>query len=135
MPVSRRQGYPRTEIEVEGTKYGLLLDTGASFTMVSEVLLKSWGSAHPEWPRQAGAAGEAATLGGQTLETMTVPVAQRGPFAISELGVTSQQEGTFEKWMSQMMTAPIVGSLAGNVLKRFRVELDYPNRTLYLSRP
>ena len=40
--------------------------------MVSEVRLKSWGSAHPEWPRQAGAAGEAATLGGQTLETMTV---------------------------------------------------------------
>jgi len=37
--------------------------------------------------------------------------------------------------MSGMMSAPIVGSLAGNVLERFRVELDYPNQTLYLSTP
>jgi hypothetical protein len=36
--------------------------------------------------------------------------------------------------MSQMMAAPIVGSLAGNVLKHFRVELDYANEKLYLSR-
>jgi hypothetical protein len=35
--------------------------------------------------------------------------------------------------MSRMMTAPIVGSLAGNVLKHFRLELDYPNQTLYLE--
>lgn len=135
MPVSRRQGFPRTEIEVDGTKYGLLIDTGASFTMVSEVLLKAWGSAHPEWPRQAGAVGEAATLGGQTLETMSVPGAKWGPVAIAEFGVVSQREGAFEKWMSQMMTDPILGSLAGNVLKRYRVELDYPNETLYLSQP
>jgi hypothetical protein len=33
-----------------------------------------------------------------------------------------------------MMTAPIAGSLGANVLKRFRVELDYPNHTLYLQR-
>jgi hypothetical protein len=34
-----------------------------------------------------------------------------------------------------MMAAPIVGSLAGNVLKRFRLELDYPNAKLYISGP
>jgi hypothetical protein len=33
------------------------------------------------------------------------------------------------------MVAPIVGSLAGNVLKRFRIELDYPNEVLYVSGP
>jgi hypothetical protein len=49
--------------------------------------------------------------------------------------VTSQREGTFERYMSSMMTAPIVGSLAGNVLERFRVELDYANEKLYLSTP
>jgi hypothetical protein len=35
--------------------------------------------------------------------------------------------------MSGMMKAPIVGSLAGNVLKHFRLDLDYPNEKLYLS--
>lgn len=52
-----------------------------------------------------------------------------------DFGVVSRQAGVFEKWMSSMMTAPIVGSLAGNVLKRFRVDLDYPNQKLYLSVP
>ena len=133
MPVSGESGFPRTELEIDGSVYGFLLDTGASFTMVSEVLLKSWAGAHPDWPRQAGAAGEAATLGGQALETLTVASARWGTRPLGEFGVVSQRAGTFENWMSSMMSAPIVGSLAGNVLERFRIELDYPNQTLYVS--
>jgi len=135
MPVSKPQGFPRTEIEVDGERRGFLVDTGASFTMVSEVLLKSWGDKHTDWPRHTGAVGEAATLGGMTLETMTVPSARWGTRELHAFGVTSQREGTFERYMSGMMAAPIVGSLAGNVLKQFRVELDYPNEKLYLSAP
>ncbi|MEO7104342.1 MAG: hypothetical protein ABI311_13185 [Gemmatimonadaceae bacterium] len=134
MPVAKQSGFPRTEITVSGTTYGLLIDTGASFTMVSEKLLKAWGEQHPEWQRHTGAFGEAATLGGQTLETMFVPAAQWGTQEVAEFGVVSQREGTFERYMSGMMAAPIVGSLAGNVLKRFRVELDYPHQMLYLTR-
>ena len=133
MPVSSPQGFPRTEWEIDGTRYGMLLDTGASFTMVSEVLLKAWGQGHPDWKRYPGAFGDAATLGGQTLETMFVPQGAWGAFPLREVGVTSQREGTFERYMSGMMRGPIVGSLAGNVLKGFRVELDYAHETLYLS--
>lgn len=135
MPVHPRSGFPRTEIEIDGKSYGLLLDTGASFTMVSEVLLKSLGAAHPDWPRHPGAYGEAATLGGMTLETMFIPRGRWGTNQLTEFGVVSQRQGTFESYMSRMMTSPIVGSLAGNVLKRFRVDLDYPNAKLYLSEP
>jgi predicted aspartyl protease len=133
MPVSDKSGFPRTEIEVDGQKLSFLIDTGASFTMVSEVLLQSWGEAHPDWPRHTGAYGEAATLGGMTLETMFVPTARWGTHELKELGVTSQRKGTFEKWMSSMTKGPIVGSLAGNVLEHFRVELDYANEMLYLE--
>jgi predicted aspartyl protease len=135
MPVSTPSGFPRTEIEVAGLRYGFLIDTGASFTMVSEVLLKSWGHDHPDWPRHPGAVGDAATLGGGVLETMLVPGGRWGGQQLQEFGVVSQREGTFERYMSSMMTAPIVGSLAGNVLKRFRLELDYPNAKLYVSAP
>lgn len=135
MPVSKKTGFPRTEMEVDGETYGFLLDTGASFTIVSEALLKSFGAKHPDWPRAPGAVGEAKTLGGSTLETMSVPSARWGSHELTEFGVASQKEGTFEHWMSSMMTSPIVGSLAGNVLRRFRVELDYPNEKLYLSTP
>jgi predicted aspartyl protease len=135
MPVSKKMGFARTEIQVDGKTYGFLIDTGASFTMVSEVLLKSWGSAHANWPRHQGAFGDAATLGGTTLETMFVPAGRWGTNNLGEFGVTSQKEGTFEKYMTQMMTAPIVGSLAGNVLKHFRVEMDFAAQKLYLSKP
>lgn len=135
MPVAKGSGFPRTELEVDGATYGFLIDTGASFTMVSEVRLKAWGEQHADWPRHTGAFGDAATLGGMTLETMFVPSARWGRQLLAEFGVTSQREGTFERYMSSMMTAPIVGSLAGNVLERFRVELDYANETLYLSTP
>jgi hypothetical protein len=133
MPVSKEFGFPRTELVVDGVTHGFLLDTGAAFTMVSEVLLKSWGSAHPTWERHDGAYGDATLLGGRTLETMFVPAATWAGRALTNVGVTSQREGTFEKWMSSMMTAPIVGSLAGNVLTRYRIELDYPNQTLYIA--
>lgn len=135
MPVSKETGFPRTEIEVDGVTYGFLIDTGASFTIVSEALLKSWGNKHPDWPRHPGAVGDAATLGGSTLETMSIPKARWGQNTLSELGVTSQKEGTFERWMSSMTKGPVVGALAGNVLKRFRLDLDYANETLYLSTP
>ena len=34
--------------------------------------------------------------------------------------------------MSKMMTGPIIGSLAGNVLRDFRVSIDYKNGFVYL---
>ena len=46
--------------------------------MVSDALLKAWGSAHADWKRYPGAYGDAATLGGPTLETMFVPRATWG---------------------------------------------------------
>jgi hypothetical protein len=79
--------------------------------------------------------GEAKTLGGQTLETMFLPQVTWGKHQLAKVGVTSQREGTFERYMSSLMTSPIVGSLAENVLSHFRLELDYPNEKLYLSTP
>lgn len=66
---------------------------------------------------------------------MLVPTARWGAHEIREFGVVSQQEGVFERGMSRMMTDPIVGALGGNVLKHFRIELDYAKQVLYLSRP
>ena len=133
MSVGKGSGFPRTEITVDGKTYGMLLDTGASFTMVSDSLLKGWGNLHNDWDRHTGAFGDAATLGGQTIETMFVPTATWSNFKIAPLGVTSQRVGTFEQYMSRMMASPIIGSLAGNVFKHYRIELDYANQKLYVS--
>ncbi len=133
MQVSKKMGFPRVELEIGGSSYGFLLDSGASFTIVSEAVLKSWGKEFPQWPRYDGAYGDARTLGGQTLETMFVSSAVLGDCKIGEFGVVSQKEGVFERWISPMMAAPIIGALGGNVLQNYRVELDYANQLLYLS--
>ena len=135
MPVSEWMGFPCTVVEVDGESYGFLLDTVASYTMVSEAILKAWGERHPDWSRHDGAVGDAVTLGGQALETIFVPSARWGAHEIREFGVVSQREGVFEQFMSSLMAEPIIGALGGNVLKEFRVELDYANQAVYLSRP
>lgn len=136
MPVAGATGFPRTEIEIDGERLGFLLDTGASFTVVSEVLLNRWGNRHPDWPRFPGAEGrEARALGGAVLETLSVAGGRWGESELAPFGVVSRPEGTFERYMSGMTAAPIIGALAGNVLKHYRVELDYADETLYLSQP
>jgi hypothetical protein len=57
--------------------------------MVSEALLKAWGRDHTDWPRHPGAYGEAATLGGQTLETMFLPGGNWQSHKLEEFGVVS----------------------------------------------
>ena len=134
MPVQQRSGKPRTELTIDGATYGFLVDTGASFSIVSDSLLKKWAAAHAQWKRYPGAYGDAATLGGTALQTMFVPRVKWGAQDLNDVGFVSQPDVTFAQ-ESADMAAPIVGSLAGNVLKNFRVELDYPNQKLYLSKP
>jgi hypothetical protein len=131
MPVHPRSGFPWTEIEVDGERFGMLLDTGASFTMVSHTLLTRWAARHPQWTRFEGANGAAATLGGRGLNTLYLPRMQWGPLALDDVGVVSQPAGTFEKWITSMTARPVVGALAGNILTRFRLGLHYDRQVLH----
>jgi len=132
--VGKRNGFPRIEAEIAGKKYGFLLDTGGSFTMLTEPLVKEF--AKPVTPT-TGAVGFANMFGGPTeasaLMTRIAEV-KLGDDVLTGVGVVSRQVGTFEKYMSGMMPAPIVGSIAGNVLRDYRVQIDYAGTTVYLTR-
>jgi hypothetical protein len=136
-PIAAKSGFPRIELTVDGEKYGFLLDTGAAYTMISQTLIDKWQTAHPDWPRCVGAVGAANMIGG-TFDAkagmLRLPEMQWGTFELRGVGVVSRPTGTFEKWMSDMMTAPIVGSIAGNVLRAFRIEIDYPHGVTYLEK-
>jgi hypothetical protein len=131
-------GFPRTEIEVAGETYGMLLDTGPPATIISRAVLADWAEKKPGWARHDQPRGDAEALaraGGQVLETMVIEDVAWGDHALDRLTVAAQREGVFEDYMSRMMTAPVVGALGSNAFKDFRLELDYRNETLYLSRP
>jgi len=128
-------GFPRIELSLGGRVFGFLLDTGASYTMISRVKLEEWSAAG--WPRHTGASGFANMVGGrmENEALMTrIPELRTGELVLEGVGAVSRPDGTFEKWMSGMMPAPIVGSIAGNVLRNFRVEIDYKGGMVYLER-
>ena len=136
-PIATKSGFPRIELAVDGQKYGFLLDTGAAYTMISQTLIDKWRAAHPDWPSCVGAVGAANMIGGPSdakAEMLRLPAMQWDTFDLPRVGVVSRPPGTFEKWMSDMMTAPIVGSIAGNVLRAFRIEIDYPHGVTYLEK-
>lgn len=134
-PIKKETGFARVEVEIDNKPYGFLLDTGAAYTTVSRNLLEKLGREHPYWPRVTGAVGEANMLGTSDTDALLVRLAKIGwgPFEIRNAGAVSRRPGTFETYMSRLMTGPIVGALAGNILRCFRVEIDYPNGTTYLK--
>lgn len=138
--VSKGHEFPRVELEIDGERMGFLLDTGASFTMLSQSVIDRLHAKHPEWKYLAGAYGPANMIGKGDLAShmLRIQNARWGPFDLAPLDVVSRATGTFEKWMSPMMSAPIVGSLAGNVLRNFALRLDYRGNLLhgrYSARP
>jgi len=60
--------------------------------------------------------------------------AELGPFQLKAIAAISRPKGTFERYMSGMMTQPIIGAIGGNVLRAFRIEIDYANNATYFER-
>jgi predicted aspartyl protease len=135
MVVHPQSGFPRVEISLDGERYGFLIDTGAAYTMISRKVLEKLAAAHADWPRVTGAVAEANMIGNEMdIDALLVriPRMNLGSLAIANVGAVSRRVGIFETSMSQMMTAPIVGAIAGNVLKTMRIELDYPDSAIYV---
>jgi hypothetical protein len=135
-PIHPESGFPRLEVQIDGQTYGMLLDTGASHTMISRRLLDTLAAAHPDWPRAHGAVGTA-NMGDEQLDTKKCMVRLAectwGPYQLADVSVVSRDPGVFEERMSPWMAGPIVGALGGNVLRCFRVEIDYAGQTTYLE--
>lgn len=101
-PINQRSGFPRIEAKIGEQSYGFLLDTGASFTMVSQELLNKWGAEHSDWPRAKGAFG-AANMGLGSMEAngllMRVPQFDISTFQLRGAAVVSRPKGTFENYI------------------------------------
>ncbi len=133
--ISSKSGFPRVELVIDGEPMGFLLDTGASFTMLSERVVERLRSKNPSWPTVTGAYGPANMLGGPMERNATmlrIPKVRFGPLLLESVDVVSRPAGTFEHYMSPLMSAPIVGAIAGNVLRNFAFRLDYPQERLEL---
>jgi hypothetical protein len=132
-PYVASSGHPRVDVGIDGIKYGFLLDTGTQVTLMREDLLKQWANEHPDWPRSIGAAGpanEGADPDDDFL--LRIPRFELGSFTANHVAVASRPNETYSA-TTYDTPAAIVGALGGNVLSRFRVEIDYPEQLCFIK--
>jgi hypothetical protein len=130
-------GMPTVTVQIDGKPYGVLLDTGGTCVMLSRDAMSSWLTAHGDWQKLDGAYGRGDMGLGKfesKLFMLDIPRLDLGPFPLEQVLAVSRPAGIYEKNMTQLTGAPIVGSLGGNVFRAFRIEIDYPLSKLYLTR-
>lgn len=134
--VHERSGVVDVDVAVNGSTYAFALDNGCPYSYISDRLMDELVARHREWPFARGAAG-VANMWGLPMEgaaSMTrVAELYLGELQLDEVGVSSFPAAMFE-WYSKKTVTPVIGILGGNVLKAFRVEIDYAGSAVYLER-
>jgi hypothetical protein len=131
--VNAETGLFQVEATLDGESVQLGVDNGSAGTWVSDTLTSAWQLRHPEWPHATGAVGSA-NFFGFVFETkgvlMRLAQLGLGPMRVSDVGLLGLDQKLFD-WYSKKTAGPVVGFLGANVLKGFRLEVDYSNRTTY----
>jgi hypothetical protein len=126
-------GLPVVLAMIDGKAWPFLLDTGATYTMISQAVHDLLTEAHADWPRASPAYGPANMLASDTDCTMLgLNTLELGASTVREVGTVSRAARFFE-WLSRNAGAPVVGALGGNALTAFRIDIDYPAGRIYLA--
>jgi hypothetical protein len=136
-----KTGLIAIDATIDGRPYAITIDNGSAYTWFRQSTAKAWLVDHPEWQRGVGAVGMSnMRMSDDGTEAsgilMRIPAINAGPLTLEQVGVLalgpakdSQQD--FFDWYSTKNAVPVIGWLGGNVLKQFRLTIDYPNRTIY----
>lgn len=136
-------GLISVQAEVDGKSYAFAIDITAAYTWVDRGVAKSWASAHPRWLRGIGAVGDANMNGSYpelTGTIMRLPDIALGGLNVQNVGALGVGPGfdksipNFFAWYSKKTPGPVVGFLGGNVVRRYRLEIDYADGATYWQR-
>jgi hypothetical protein len=111
-------GLVSLSVEVDGELFELLLDSAITSCLATNGLLRAWQGDHPDWPTSASAIGPGNMTGvpvESRLPMLRVPDLQLGPFTVPQVAFTWRSDGDLA----------LDGAIGGNVLRLFRVDLDY----------
>jgi predicted aspartyl protease len=131
--VNARTGLFEIAAVLDGETVKMGVDTGSSGTWISEEITAAWRTRHPAWPHATGAAGSA-NFWGLPFETrgtlMRLSELRIGPLHASDVAVLGLPQDLFD-WYSKKSACPVVGFIGANVLRGFRIEIDFPNGMTY----
>ncbi|HEX4534046.1 MAG TPA: hypothetical protein VH000_07435 [Rhizomicrobium sp.] len=144
---TRETNFPRIVIGIDGVGIPVLLDTGAetyltpaalaavndggpqfrATSMIAASLFDAWHAKHPDWR----VIDDAQTATHSPM--IEVPSVTIAGYAVGPVWFTKRADVNFQKYMSAMMSGPVEGALGGNALRHFRMTVDYPRATAWLT--
>lgn len=118
------------------------IDNGSAYTWFRQSIVKSWLADHPEWERGVGAVGASnMMMSGEATETQgilaRIPEIKLGQLTLTQVGILGAGPGEGPNhqdlfdWYSTKNAVPVIGWIGGNVLKAYRLTIDYPNHRMY----
>ena len=131
--VNPETGLFLVEAVMDGETAALGVDNGSSYTWVSDSLTKAWKERHPDRPYAVGAVGAANFFGfGFEMRGVLMRLSEMrlGGLAARSVGVAGLPQGLFD-WYSKKSAGPVKGFIGANVLKGFRLEIDFPAQMTY----
>jgi hypothetical protein len=141
--INESTGLIAVEASVDGKPYQITIDNGSAYTWIRQSAAKNWLASHPDWERGFGAVGASnMMMSGDATETsgtlMRIPEISLGSLVLKDVGVLAAGPGKgfsgnldLFDWYSEKNLVPVIGWIGGNVLKGFRLTIDYPNRMMY----
>jgi hypothetical protein len=143
MRVNPPTGFAVIEVKIDGAAHAFVLDDGGSYGIARESVAADWLAAHPGWLRSEGGIGESnLVMGGIDVgaPVLKIPSVEIGALKLDELGVVSPTipgppggvaSRIFWNWYSAKAGQQVEGAIGGNVLKSFRLTLDYAHSMSY----
>src|SRR5215468_1126559 len=152
--VNEKTGLISITATIAEHSYAFAIDCGSAYSWIRHDVAQQWVKAHPDWERGTGAVGEAnmqtRTDGAEARATiLRLPEIRFGSLHLKQIGVLgisaeappippapgeSAVHGDFFDWYSKKSPEPVIGWIGGNVLKGFRVTIDFPRRMIYWER-
>lgn len=118
---------------IDGVAYQLGLDSGSGYSSIDQILMLHLLQVHPDWPTLTGYLGPSNSRGMDeelALHLIRIPHVTWGPLQLGPVGTNE----VFESSKHSPSAGDVVGTLGGNVLKNFRIEIDYANDVAYFDK-
>lgn len=152
--INPKTGLVSVTVKIDGHDYALAIDCGSAYTWVRHDIAARWIAEHGNWKRGVGAVGEANMQvrpdGAEARAVLIrLPQIRLGSLLLEQVGALGIERaappippapgeqivhGNFFDWYSKKTPEPVIGWIGANVLKNFRVTIDFPRRTIYFER-
>jgi hypothetical protein len=145
--VNEATGLVSIDFVVDGKPYPMVIDVGGGYSWVRPSIVAEWLTNHPDWERGKGAVGAANyNMVDYDFEKegtlVRLPEIKLGQMPVKNVGVMATgpvfgwpldiwfKEALFDLWQKSA-AEPVVAWLSANVLKHYRLTIDYKNHISY----